>query len=82
MPSGASPRETNSIAPRTGCNAALSATGRVAGTRATATLRGLNLADLRYATTGYMDYDRNGVLVPHVMPAATRTWLAEVRLDW
>jgi hypothetical protein len=54
----------------------------VAGTRATATLRGFNLGDLRYATTGYMDYDQHGDLVPHVMPAATRAWLAEVRVEW
>ncbi len=74
--------EANSVAPRTVWNAVLSASGRVAGTRATATLRGLNLGDRYYATTGYMDYDRNGALVPHVMPAATRSWLAEVRLDW
>ena len=72
----------NSITPHTVWNAVLSGTLRRAGTQVTATLRGLNLGDLRYATTGYMDYDRNGILVPHVMPAATRAWLAEVRLDW
>jgi hypothetical protein len=52
------------------------------GTRATATIRGLNLADLRYTTSGYMDFDRTGALVPQLVPAATRTWLAELRLDW
>ena len=74
--------DANSIAPRTVWNGALSAAGRAAGTHATATLRGFNLGDVRYATTGYMDYDRHGDLVPHVMPAATRSWLAEVRVEW
>jgi hypothetical protein len=45
-------------------------------------MRGLNLGDLRYATTGYMDVDRHGDYVPHTMPAATRTWLAELRLEF
>jgi iron complex outermembrane receptor protein len=74
--------EANSTAPRTVWNAAVSVAREVLGTRASATLRGLNLTDLRYETNGYMDYDRNGVLVPHRVPAATRAWLAEVRLDW
>jgi outer membrane receptor for Fe3+-dicitrate len=74
--------DANSIAPHTVWNGALSAAGHVAGTRATLTLRGFNLGDLRYATTGYMDFDAHGDLVPHVMPAATRSWLLEARLDW
>lgn len=74
--------EANSVAPHTVWNATLSASRELVGTHVTATLRGLNLGDLRYATTGYMDYDRLGALVPHVMPAATRSFLAEVRLDW
>ncbi len=72
----------NSIAPHTVWNATLSASRRVAGSPVTATFRGFNLAGTRYATTGYMDFDRYGDLVPHVMPAATRSWLAEVRIDW
>jgi len=74
--------EANSIAAHTVWNAVLSASHQLIGTQVTATLRGLNLSDLRYATTGYMDYDRLGALVPHLMPAATRSFLAEVRLDW
>jgi len=74
--------DLNSIAPHTVWNGALSAAGRVAGARTTVTLRGLNLADLRYATTGYMDYDARGALVPTLMPAATRAFLLEARVDW
>jgi iron complex outermembrane receptor protein len=74
--------DANSIAPHTVWNAVLSATPRIAGTPVTASVRGLNLGDLRYATTGYMDFDRHGDLVPHVMPAATRSWMAELRLAW
>src|SRR5262249_17671077 len=74
--------DANSIAPHTVWNGALSASGRVAGARTTLTVRGFNLGDLRYATTGYMDFDAGGALVPQLMPAATRSWLAEVRVDW
>ena len=74
--------DANSIAPHTVWNGALSAAGRVAGARTTVTVRGFNLGDLRYATTGYMDFDSHGALVPMLMPAATRSWLAEVRVDW
>jgi hypothetical protein len=45
-------------------------------------VRALNLGDLRYETNGYMDFDAAGALVPHRIPAATRAWLAEVRLDF
>ena len=72
----------NSIDPHTVCNAVASATRTVAGARATALVRALNLTDLRYTTTGYMDFDRRGDLVPHRMPAATRALLAELRLEW
>jgi len=72
----------NSVSPHTVWNAALSVSRQALGTRATATIRGLNLADLRHTTSGYMDFDRTGALVPHLVPAATRTWLAELRLDW
>jgi hypothetical protein len=74
--------DANSIAPHTVWNGALTAAGRVAGTRASATLRGFNLADLRYSTSGYMDLDSRLALVPTLMPAATRSWLAEVRVEW
>lgn len=72
----------NSIDPRTVWNASASLARTVAGTRATAQVRALNLTDLRYTTTGYMDFDRAGDLVPHRMPAATRALLAELRLEW
>jgi outer membrane receptor for Fe3+-dicitrate len=74
--------DASSIAPHTVWNGAVSAAGHVAGARTTLTLRGFNLGDLRYATTGYMDFDSRGALVPHVMPAATRSWLLEARVDW
>jgi iron complex outermembrane receptor protein len=41
-----------------------------------------NLLDNRYATSGYMDYDASGNLVPQFMPAATRTVTGQVRLDF
>lgn len=72
----------NSIEPHTVWNAVASASRTLRGTRATALVRALNLSDLRYTTTGYMDFDRHGDLVPHRMPAATRALLAEVRLEW
>ena len=72
----------NSVDPHTVWNAALTLERAIAGTRVTGTLRALNLSDLRYTTTGYMDDDRGGALVPHRMPAATRTLLAELRLAW
>ncbi len=74
--------DANSIAPRTVWNGAVTASGRVAGTHASATLHGFNLGNLRYATSGYMDIDTHGNLAPTLMPAATRSWLAEVRVEW
>jgi len=74
--------DANSIAPHAVWNGALSASGRIAGARTSVTVRGFNLGDLRYATTGYMDFDAHGALVPQLMPAATRNWLAELRVDW
>jgi iron complex outermembrane receptor protein len=74
--------DANSVAPHTVWNGAVSAAGHVAGARTTLTLRGFNLSDLRYATTGYMDFDSHGALTPQLMPAATRSWLLEARVDW
>jgi iron complex outermembrane receptor protein len=45
-------------------------------------LRGLNVLDERYATSGYPDYNASGALVPHFVPAATRNWIAQVRVDF
>jgi iron complex outermembrane receptor protein len=44
--------------------------------------RVFNLLDRRYATSGYMDYDAGGNLVPQFMPAATRHWLGELKLHF
>jgi iron complex outermembrane receptor protein len=45
-------------------------------------LRVFNLFDREYATGGYMDYDLGGNLVPHVIPAATRSVLAQVKVEF
>jgi iron complex outermembrane receptor protein len=74
--------DANSIAPRTVLDARLSAARPVGGARAEAWVRVMNLANLRYATGGYMDYDATGALVPTLTPAATRSWLAGVRVAW
>ena len=41
-----------------------------------------NLLDTRYATSGYMDYDAAGNYVPQFMPAATRGYSGQVRIDF
>ncbi|HET9325411.1 MAG TPA: TonB-dependent receptor [Candidatus Eisenbacteria bacterium] len=72
-----------SIGPRTVVN--LNAGWRFstkALTSAELALRIFNLLDRRYATSGYMDYDAGGNLVPQFIPAATRHWLAELRLGF
>lgn len=72
-----------SIGPRTVVN--LNAGWRFstpAKTSAELALRVFNLLDRRYATSGYMDYDAGGNLVPQFIPAATRHWLAELRLGF
>ena len=45
-------------------------------------LRVLNLLNEKYETGGYMDYDALGALVPHFIPAATRSFLGEVRIEF
>ena len=52
------------------------------GGAAAAVLRVFNVLDRRYATSGYMDYDSGGNLVPQFIPAATRHWLGELRLEF
>jgi iron complex outermembrane receptor protein len=54
----------------------------VGGSRAELRMRVLNLLDRRYATSGYMDYDATGNLVPQFVPAATRSVLGELRLSF
>ena len=41
-------------------------------------VRVLNALNTKYEAGGYMDYDANGNLVPHVIPAATRAVIGEV----
>jgi iron complex outermembrane receptor protein len=71
-----------SIAPRTVVNAVLGAARDLGGANVALTLRGFNLGDVRYETGGYMDYDEHGALVPMLTPAATRSWLAGLRVTW
>jgi hypothetical protein len=52
------------------------------GTTVALSLRVFNLLNRRYATSGYMDYDAQGNLVPQFIPAATRHWLGELRLEF
>jgi len=44
--------------------------------------RVFNVGNLKYSTSGYMDYDAAGNLVPQFIPAATRNVLAQVRVDY
>lgn len=72
----------NSIAPRTTLELSGALARRVAGARAELSLRVTNVTDRRYATGGWMDYDAVGDLVPVLIPAATRGWLAGLRVEW
>jgi iron complex outermembrane receptor protein len=74
--------KANSIDPRVVTSARLVARRALGASTVELSLRVLNLADARYATGGYMDYDRAGDLVPTLTPAATRNWLAGVRAAW
>ena len=71
-----------SVAPHTTWNALVSWTRPWRDGRLTAVVRGFNLSDRLYETTGYMDVDANGEYVPHRMPAAPRSAQAELRLEW
>ena len=74
--------EANSIAPRTTLDLSGALAREVGGARAELSLRVTNALDARYATGGWMDYDTAGNLVPVLVPAATRGWLAGLRVDW
>ena len=52
------------------------------GNTAEFSVRVNNVTDQRYATSGYMDFDATGALVPHFIPAATRNVLAQIRVDF
>ncbi len=72
-----------SIGPRTTVNA-VAGWGLAAGERSRAELllRVTNVLDTRYAAGGYMDYDADGAWVPQFIPAATRGWLAQLRVGF
>lgn len=72
----------HSIDPRTTLDLMAAVARPVGGARMEARLRVINALDARYATSGYLDYDATGALVPHLVPAATRSALAELRLSW
>jgi len=71
-----------SIGPTTLLHAIASVHVSVGGTDAEFSLRVSNLLDTRYATSGYMDYDAGGNLVPHFIPAATRGVFGQVRVGF
>ena len=72
-----------SIAPRTVTNATLGYRfGLPGGSSAETNLRVLNVFDRRYEASGYMDYDASGALVPQFIPAAERSVLLQVRIDF
>jgi len=72
-----------SIDPRTVLNLSGALAARLGGgPHGELSLRVLNATDLEYETGGYMDYDALGNLVPVFVPAATRTWLAQLRIEF
>ena len=74
--------KANSIAPRTTLDLSGALAGELGGARAELSLRVTNALDRRYEAGGWMDYDAAGNLVPVLVPAATRGWLAGLRVDW
>ena len=70
--------DANSIDPRTVFNVMASKLVRPWSTTLDLSLRVLNVFDERYESGGYLDYDATGNLVPHLIPAATRNWIAQV----
>ncbi|MBI1798648.1 MAG: TonB-dependent receptor [Candidatus Eisenbacteria bacterium] len=72
-----------SICPRTVLNFSAAWRAKVAGASAAElSLRVVNALDTRYATSGYMDYDAAGNLVPQFVPAATRGVTGQLRVDF
>jgi hypothetical protein len=73
----------NSIAPRTTMDVTAAQRLKVPGVAsAEVSFRLVNALDLQYATTGYLDYDARGALVPFLTPAAPRHWFAQLALRW
>jgi iron complex outermembrane receptor protein len=50
--------------------------------RAELSVRVFNLLDREYEASGYMDFDSAGNLVPHFIPAAKRTVLGQIRVEF
>ena len=71
-----------SLGPHRTVELELTAATDLAGSHVEMSLRGFNVTNALYATNGYVDYDRNGALVPTLIPAATRAWLGGIRVDW
>ncbi|MFI5370655.1 MAG: TonB-dependent receptor domain-containing protein [Candidatus Eisenbacteria bacterium] len=75
--------EANSIAPRTTLDVTASQRLPLPGvSSAELSFRLVNALDLQYATTGYLDYDASGALVPFLTPAAPRHWFAQLTVRW
>ena len=71
-----------SIDPRTTLDLSAALERPLAAGSLEARLQILNALDRRYETSGYLDYDATGDLVPHLVPAATRSVAAELRIRW
>ena len=71
-----------SISPHAIVDANASFGARLAGAGIEFSLRVFNLLDREYETGGYMDYDLDGSLSPRFIPGATRSALAQVRVEW
>lgn len=69
---------SRSIAPRVVVDFLAAARQRVGGADVSLTLRLNNAFNQRYETSGYMDYDAAGDLVPHFIPAATRNAMVQL----
>ncbi len=73
---------SNSIDPRTTLDLSASVARPIRGATFEARLRMMNALDTRFETGGYLDYDAAGDLVPHLVPAASRSALAELSVRW
>jgi iron complex outermembrane recepter protein len=71
-----------SIDPRTTLDLIAVTRAPLVGVPTELTVRVMNALDTRYSTGGYVDYDATGALVPMFIPAATRGWMAEMRVHF